>query len=115
VTKRRYASIAVTGAALVCCCLLLSCWITSRVREAAASRNVSSLMLVPHRAAAGGKTGGSRTGTATLAVAAPLAWIARRVEAVLRAHGLRPAAATAGAPVVCDLAVSEKSPHAKTA
>jgi lysophospholipase L1-like esterase len=43
------------------------------------------------------------------------AWIARTVEAVLGAHGLRPAAATASDPVICDLAVSEKTPPAKTA
>jgi lysophospholipase L1-like esterase len=43
------------------------------------------------------------------------AWIARSVEAVLGAHGLRPAAATAGGPVICDLSVSEKTPPAKTA
>ena len=43
------------------------------------------------------------------------AWIARSVEAVLGAHGLRPAAATARGPVICDLAVSVKTPQAKTA
>jgi lysophospholipase L1-like esterase len=41
--------------------------------------------------------------------------IARSVEAVLRAHGLQPAAVTASDPVICDLAVGEKIPQAKTA
>jgi lysophospholipase L1-like esterase len=68
VAKRRYARIAVIGTALVCCCLLLSFWIASRAHEAAASRNVSSVMLVPHR---------TRT---TLAVATPLAACETRLE-----------------------------------
>jgi lysophospholipase L1-like esterase len=38
------------------------------------------------------------------------AWIARKAAAILKAHGVSPAPATATAPVICDLAISS-APH----
>jgi lysophospholipase L1-like esterase len=43
------------------------------------------------------------------------AWIARKVAAILRAHGVFPDPATAVAPVSCDLAISASSPAAPPA
>ncbi|HXT91419.1 MAG TPA: SGNH/GDSL hydrolase family protein [Trebonia sp.] len=42
------------------------------------------------------------------------AWIARRVAAILRAHGVRPAPATAGLPVICDVSIGAGKPVSAT-
>lgn len=42
-------------------------------------------------------------------------WIAHKVEAALRAHGIGPAAATSATPVICDVSVGEKKPVSATA
>jgi lysophospholipase L1-like esterase len=43
------------------------------------------------------------------------AWIAHKVAAALRAHGIRPAAATSTAPVICDVSVGAGKPVSATA
>jgi hypothetical protein len=42
-------------------------------------------------------------------------WIAHKVAAALRAHGIGPAAATSTTPVICDVSVGEKKPVSATA
>ncbi len=43
------------------------------------------------------------------------AWLARTAAAILRAHGVRPAAVTSAAPVICDVSVGVRQPAVKTA
>jgi len=78
VTRRRYARIAVLGAALTACCLLLTFWIVS-ARHAAARTASSSVLLRPR--AGQPATGGtrSRPGNDMVAVDAPLSACEARI------------------------------------
>ena len=75
VIRGHHGRIALVGGALVACCLGLSLWIGVRAHEAAQSRSVSSVALVPHRSGPSGPSGQpSRPGARTplLTEVAPL-------------------------------------------
>jgi acyl-CoA thioesterase I len=63
---------------MIACCLALSFWITVRVREAAASRAVSSVLIQPRQA--GAPQAGARARTSAQPVATPLAGCEARIE-----------------------------------
>jgi lysophospholipase L1-like esterase len=92
VTKRRHARVAAAGAGLVACCLLLSFWLAARANQSAASRAVSSVVLLPQRTGPG--AAGPPAPGAVLAVSAPLAACEARLER--QAHRL-PTVAIVGA------------------
>ena len=75
-TKRRYRRITAAGAVIIACCLLLSLWIAVRIRDAAASGAVSSVLIEPRQT---GAKAGPRTRTA-LSVATPLTACEARIE-----------------------------------
>jgi hypothetical protein len=56
-----------------------------------------------------------RAGDGLHPTAAGDAWIARKVPAILLAHGVRPAPAVTGAPVICDVSVGSGKPAGATA
>jgi lysophospholipase L1-like esterase len=56
-----------------------------------------------------------RAGGGLHPTAAGDAWIARTVAGILRAHGVRPAAVTSTAPVICDVSVGAGKPVSATA
>jgi lysophospholipase L1-like esterase len=80
VAQRRTRRIAVVAAALVACCLALSLWVVIRVRDAAASRAVSSVQLEPRQPAAPGGPARPRGRPAMLSVATPLAACEARIK-----------------------------------
>jgi lysophospholipase L1-like esterase len=80
VAQRRPRRIAVVAAALVACCLALSLWVVVRVRDAAAARAVSSVLLEPRQPAAPGGPARPRGRPAMLSVATPLAACEARIK-----------------------------------
>jgi lysophospholipase L1-like esterase len=80
VTKRRYRRIAAVGAVITACCLVLSLWIAVRIRDAAASRALSSVLIEPSQAVAKAGRGRSRGRTAMVSVATPLTACEARIE-----------------------------------
>jgi hypothetical protein len=92
VTKRRYRRIAAAGAVIITGCLVLSLWIAARIRDAAPSRAVSSVVIEPRQP--GATMGRPRTRTAMLSVATPLAACEARIAS--QPHRL-PTVAIAGA------------------
>jgi lysophospholipase L1-like esterase len=78
VTKRPYRRVAAAGAAIICCCLVLSAWIFVRVRDADASRAVSSVLIEPHRVWP--RPAPARSRPPLLSVATPLAACEQRIE-----------------------------------
>ena len=77
-TKRPYRRVAAAGAAIICCCLVLSAWIFVRVRDADASRAVSSVLIEPHRVWP--RPAPARSRPPLLSVATPLAACEQRIE-----------------------------------
>ena len=92
-TQRRYRRIAAVAAALIACCLAFSLWIVVRANDAASSRAVSSVLLEPRQATAGGPPRPHRS-PAMLSVTTPLAACEARIEH--QAHRL-PTVAIVGA------------------
>ena len=68
------------AAALVACCLALSLWVVVRVRDAAASRAVSSVQLEPRQPAGPGGPARPHGRPAMLSVATPLAACEARIK-----------------------------------
>ena len=89
-----YRRIAVVAAALVACCLALSLWIVVRVRDAAASRAVSSVLLEPRPPVAPGGPPRPRARPAMLSLNTPLAACEARIR---REPGPLPTVAIVGA------------------
>ncbi|HEY0936692.1 MAG TPA: SGNH/GDSL hydrolase family protein, partial [Trebonia sp.] len=77
-THRNHGQAAGITAALITCCLLLSCWIAARVHADRAARTVSAVLLLPHRPAP--TETGPRRSDDMITVSSPLGACEARLE-----------------------------------
>src|SRR5262249_58068680 len=78
VTRRRFGRLTALGVVLLAGCLALSGWLAVRVRDAAATRSVSSVLIEPRQALA--HAGPARPGRPMVSVATPLSDCEARIE-----------------------------------